>query len=398
MSAKQLARIGAFFLALAGAGPVAFAATAEAPLSESVLSGQVEGAPQLVLKRSVDGCEPRFLPDTAATAFRDSAGKVHLFATWQHNYAMVGPSLDTVKMNCALLYKGAKSPDPAAFDDNAWLTSFYTEDGRTIYALAHDEYHGYEHPGKCAESAKNRCWYNAITATQSRDGGASFEHPDPARSLVATIPYRYGDLRMPAGMFEPTNIVRMGEYYYVMASLLAPEKGRSGVCLMRTDHLADAASWRGWDGKDFTVKFVNPYAAAAAEPARLCQALAPEVLKWHVTALVHHAKKDVFVAVMQATTTFPKNAVSQDGVYIATSPDLVHWSRISLLMPAASKFTYACGGAEPVAHPALLDPTAPDRNFTEIGDRPYLYYTLDHPVTCRISTNADLFRVQVTLH
>ena len=39
---------------------------------------------------------------------------------------------------------------------------------------------------------------------------------------------------------------------------------QAGVCLMRTDRLDDPASWRGWDGRDFTVKFTDPYRAPAS--------------------------------------------------------------------------------------------------------------------------------------
>src|SRR5262249_16732943 len=148
--------------------------------------------------------------------FRDANDKIHLVASWRRNYALTGTSFDDLRLECSLIYKGRNLSDPSSFDDNAWLTSFYTSDGKTVFALLHNEYHGTEHPGACSASALKDCWINVITSTVSHDGGSHFEHPNPADQLIASLPYRYGTIPMPAGFFAPSNIVKLGSYYYVM--------------------------------------------------------------------------------------------------------------------------------------------------------------------------------------
>ena len=60
-----------------------------------------------------------------------------------------------------------------------WVHAPFTLDGAKVYALIHDEYHGWEHTGMCSSQGRppNRpkaltipvagfnpgCWYNAIT-------------------------------------------------------------------------------------------------------------------------------------------------------------------------------------------------------------------------------------------
>jgi hypothetical protein len=94
-----------------------------------------------------------------------------------------------------VIYRSPHDPDPAHFHDEDWLTSFYTEDGRRIAALAHSEYHGFEHPGMCADlqnpNRTDDCAWTTITFGESRDGGYSFNEPVPPANLVASFPYAY---------------------------------------------------------------------------------------------------------------------------------------------------------------------------------------------------------------
>ena len=104
------------------------------------------------------------------------------------------------------------------------------------------------------------CWYNTITYAVSTDGGRSFKAPAGPERFVAGVPYRYDPTRgQRSGLFNPSNIVRRGDYFYTMMTSAPQGEQRAGVCLMRTDRLDDPASWRGWDGRDFTVQFANPY-------------------------------------------------------------------------------------------------------------------------------------------
>ena len=82
------------------------------------------------------------VPDAPARAFRDADGKVQLIATHFINRRMVGDTLNSVKQDCNIIMDSHKNPDPSQFNDREWITSVYTLDGKTIYALVHNEYQG----------------------------------------------------------------------------------------------------------------------------------------------------------------------------------------------------------------------------------------------------------------
>ena len=356
------------------------------------------GRPEAVFVRAATACAPTFFPDTAAKGFRDWTGKIHLLATWQQNYALEGMDFNSLHLNCQLLYQGKHLPNPAAFDDHGWLTSFYTDDGRTVFALIHDEYHGAEHPGACAFRDNKHCWYNAITSTKSLDGGKTFNHPPPSDNLVATLPYRFGTVPMPAGYFEPSNILKVGHFYYV--AVRAEHRGLqlAGTCILRTSDLSDPKSWRAWGGRDYTVEFINPYHGAAIMPAEhICSAVSRSRLAWPVSSIVHSSAKSMFIAVMQATSLYPAGLVKTDGIYLSYSKDLLDWSVPKLLMSARSVFRFDCHTDEPIMHPSLLDTSSTDRNFIEIGEHPYLFYSIIHLKDCRLSKDVDLMRQQITI-
>src|ERR1700730_5297470 len=107
----------------------------------------VDGPPVAAFDTRRDSCELTDIPDDAARAFRDYKGTVHLIASHSVTRAGLGPTLETAKHNCQIVYKSRHDPNPANFDDYTWLTQFYSIDGKQIVALAHMEYHGWEHPG-----------------------------------------------------------------------------------------------------------------------------------------------------------------------------------------------------------------------------------------------------------
>jgi hypothetical protein len=316
-------------------------------------------------------------------------------SAWQTNYGFTGKTFDDLRLDCSLLYKGEGSGDPKDFDDKAWLTSFYTTDGEKVFALIHDEFHGREHPGVCHENEQRRCWFNVITSTVSLDGGKHFEHVSPPKNVVAVLPYRYGAVLMPAGYFAPSNIVKMGAFFYVLVRAEARGGQRSGSCLLRTQTLFDSQSWRAWNGSEFAVKFIDPFRLEVNHPEEhLCTPVTPRALIWPVSSLVFHKKTGMFVAIMQANIKVPRGGNYEDGVYYATSPDLINWSSPRLLMPALSVFTYKCGG-DPIMHPSLIDPASSDRNFTDFADEPFLFYSFIHLNGCRLSHNIDIMRIRL---
>ena len=208
------------------------------------------GAQQTVFSHARDACRPEDIPDAPARAFRDSTGLVHLFTTHYFNYAFLGPSLNSMKRDCRIVYHGAGEDDPSQFNDRAWLASFWTDDGHTVQALVHNEFQGNLRPTLCPSLVYFNCWYNAVTAAMSYDGGYHFVRP--TNPIVAAPSEKFaGNFGHPVGYFAPTNIVEYGGYYYTMVWAGQLGRQRPGVCLLRTQDPAHAETWRAWDGAQF---------------------------------------------------------------------------------------------------------------------------------------------------
>src|SRR5580698_96293 len=143
-----------------------------APKTPTV-TGVLDGSRTAVFQTPQDSCNPNDIPDAMARAFRDYTGTVHLVAASSELFQSVGPSLASVQHSCEIAHYSA--PDPADFNDQTWIDSFYTFDGKTIAGLTHTEYHGWAHPGEC--TLKNRyggCEYDSDTYHESKDGGYHF--------------------------------------------------------------------------------------------------------------------------------------------------------------------------------------------------------------------------------
>ena len=108
---------------------------------------------------SKESCEQIDIPDAAVRAFRDYKGTVHLIASRYVTRAGLRPSWEATKHNCQVVYKSPHDGNIADFDDATWLNAFYSIDGKRIVALGHMEYHGWEHPGMCAQNPDTAtCW------------------------------------------------------------------------------------------------------------------------------------------------------------------------------------------------------------------------------------------------
>jgi hypothetical protein len=229
------------------------------PFPDPVL--QVMGEAELVYDWSSQRCSSGTIPDLPVRAFRDARGQVQLILSHTEPVRMVGPDLDQLQMDCKVIHGSSHDPDPASFSDNEWIASTYTQDGETVYALVHDEYHGQEHPGQCPSGEYFNCWYNAVTLFISTDGGASYRPAaEPPGHLVASWPLEYIPDGGIYGMFSPSNIIQgLDGAYYTFLKTQSFSDRRQSVCLMRTADLSDPSAWRFWDGSGFVGRFVDPY-------------------------------------------------------------------------------------------------------------------------------------------
>ncbi|NYF90469.1 hypothetical protein RBB79_12770 [Tunturiibacter empetritectus] len=352
-----------------------------------------------------ESCEQIDIPDAAARAFRDYKGTVHLIASHYVTRAGLGPTLETAKHNCQVVYKSPHDGNIANFDDATWLNAFYSVDGKRIVALGHTEYHGWEHPGMCAtKNDSPSCWYNVDTFNLSTDGGYHFARPNPPGNYFISLPYKYQPNQGPEGYSVDSNIVKVGQWYYdeVYAWGWPPNcgggKGQKpclvpdGACAIRTANILDPSSWRGWDGKDFTVQFVDPYRGTVANPkAHVC---APVPYLDYATGINYYPASHLFVA-----TLWNQGSASSwgpEGVYFTTSPDFIHWSKPKLAMTQNQMLKSEPEGNWSYMYFSLIDPKSTDSNYMTITDNPYLYYVRmdgNHPPYQRV-----LFRQRIKLN
>jgi hypothetical protein len=355
------------------------------------------GTPELVFDPGLDGCSPNDLPDAGARAFRDADGLIHLVAAHYDNRQMTGPSFGALTHRCELILRSREDPDPAAYSDRSWLTAFFTEDGRTVHGLIHNEYQGNTHPSTlCPSRQYLPCWENSILTSMSIDGGNHFSLPVPPRDLIATAPTRYiGEVaKHPIGYFQPSNIVFWHGYYYVLIGTQNFGSQQRGTCLFRTGDLRVPRNWRAWDGHGFSAAFADPYRERVPDPPPACvplpmdQGFLPLVM-----TLVQDTVSEIFIASVlvygQPGTPYPES-----GTYYATSRDLISWSGLSLLHAAPLPWTHQCETEVAESYPSFLDHGAKDRNFATISAVPhaFVYYTRFTFEGCGAATTRTLMR------
>jgi hypothetical protein len=364
-------------------------AAAQQPSGISQVRGTLTGPRFAVFDTSKDACELIDIPDAPARAFVDSQGMVHLVSSHYVMRASIGPTLETVKHNCEVAYRSHHDPNPAHWDDNTWLDSFFSIDGTNVVALGHMEYHGWEHPGECYEQGNYSaaCWYNGDTFHLSHDGGYHFGSFKPPANYILSVPYRYIVNSGPEGYSIDTNIVKAGGWYYAVVTGWGWPANcffeysdclvYGGAAPIRTSDITDPTSWRGWNGQDFSVTFDDPYLGPIASPFEHIFFPVPTIA--YVNAINFHPASNLFVA-----TLFDpfNNYYGPPGIYLSTSPDLINWSQPTLLVTIADLLAKEPPGIWTYGYASLLDPDSTDPNFSTIGDIPYLYYVRSDANDC----------------
>lgn len=352
-----------------------------------------------------DSCELTDIPDAPARAFRDFKGTVHLIASHSVTRAGLGPSLETAKHNCQVVYNSTHDGNVADFNDYTWLTAFYSVDGKRIVGLGHMEYHGWEHPGMCKQKADTAaCWYNVDTFNLSTDGGYHFARPKPPANYLVGLPAKYQPNQGPEGYSVDTGIVKVGPWFYASVYSWAwppncgPDKGQrpclvpDATCPIRTANILDPSSWRGWDGKDYTVTFRDPYRAPVANPSE--HVCVPVPYLDYAGGISYHSASHLFIA-----TLWNQGSASSwgpNGVYFTTSADFIHWSKPRLALTLNQMLRREPEGNWSYGYFSLIDPKSADSSFMTITDSPYLYYIRmdgNHPPYQRV-----LFRQKIKLH
>jgi hypothetical protein len=357
----------------------------------------IAGSPQVVFDWSREACDAAESPDLPARAFRDHRGRVQLLLSHFQNYRLIGSSLGRLRPDCDPILRSAQDPRPAAFADLEWIASVFTRDGRTIWALVHDEYQGHRHPGRCPGGSYHRCWYNAVTLARSRDGGRSYGAAGrPPRNLVAAPPFRYRPGIGPRGAFGPSNVVIGPDRAHYFLLRVRDLVGRRGVCLMRSSRPTSGSAWRAWDGEGFGARLGTPY-RTAAQRRMPCALIEPGDIAEMTESLTYNLALRRYLLVGLAPPGPLSVGPKRRGIYYSTSADLIRWTPRKLIVPAATKANYRCGGPAPRAYPSVIDPGSRSPTFETSGATPFLYYTQFNYRSCRQTQDRDLMRIRLSI-
>lgn len=360
------------------------------------------GEVQTVFSWASDKCSPDQIPDSPVRAFRTADDKVRLMAAHYTNQFLIGDSLDSVRPSCPSTFSGAMNPNPELFNARIWLQTFYSEDGRTIYSLGSADYHGIWF-GRCSGTNKDnpKCWRSAIVLAKSSDGGQTFSTAPPPDHIIAAPPVRFvaDEPGRSPGFFTTSNIVKQPDgQYYTLVYTFGYAGQKAGNCLMRTNDLSNARSWRAWSGTAFDVELPRPSEGSELKSDRpSCIPIGG--LPAPVRSLLWHESSRQYVAVFSVPQRFRRGTVDaiQLEFQFATSVDLLSWSPSKVIM--TDNFTRHC--RKPIAHvayPSIIDPSSKDRNFGTVGNRAYLYFTRYNSANeCKITLDRDLVRVPITV-
>jgi hypothetical protein len=365
------------------------------------------GPEETVFQYTLNPCMEGDYPDAPARAVRLSDGSLALSAAHDQFWFMsFGADFYSLKRNCTPAWVSIDNWTASTFTNRQWIFSLYN-DGSTIHALVHNEYHDpvaqFCLPGYSGD--QNPCEYNSISYASSTDGGHTFTMLPSPQAVIAPPPIQWVPPSMAGeaefdnlyyGYFEPTNIVHntADGYYYarVIAFTPPPATPAGGNCVMRTQTLSDPTSWRAWDGSSFSLQMTNPYTGPSA--ANCVQN--PTVQPYE--SLTFNTYLNKFM-VAGGSNEWSGSNPTQCGIYLSLSSDLVNWSAEQLIEPAYIPAPTGCqkpgsnGLAGSIAYGSIIDHADPSLSFETPGRTPYLYYT-------RFNDNAenrDLVRVPLLI-
>jgi len=358
------------------------------------------GPDEIVYQYLRDACMEGDVPDGPARSTRLSDGSILLIAgDAPFNFADAGADFWSLQRRCSPLLVSPDNPTASSFANLQWIDSIYN-DGTTIHALVHNEFHDPVAPTcKPGDSTDgNPCQYTSITYAISTDGGQSFSMAGAPQNVVSAPPVQWtpppqGTSPYYYGYQEPTNIVHDADGYYYARFGEFPPPGQpyyGGNCVMRTQTLSDPTSWRAWDGTAFELQMTDPYTAT---PASLC---APTTTTVPWESLTHNTYLGMYMLV-GLDSDYSGGTPINCGFHFSLSSDLVNWSTQQFIAAAYVPAPNACeapaagGVAGSFAYASIIDPDDSSTNFESPGRTAYIYYTRFNDNT----ENRDLVRVPV---
>jgi len=361
-SRLSLGRFFALAVCILGAVP---AIAQVRPPALPALRVSIAAAPEVVFD-SRNGCDREDIPDIALRVFRRADGQRVGFGSHYTTRTFMIDADGSFRRDCALVLTSAKNPDPGRYDDRTWIAATWTDDGKTVIALGHNEFQGNQHWGTCAYREYLQCWYNSIVLLKSVDAGRTFARI-PGAMPIANADFTHAERQgEPRGFFEPSNIIKKGGFFYTLIFTAGAGEQKRGTCLFRTKRLEVDSAWEYWTRSGFAPSARDPYRQKmpTTDP---CQPL--RNLRGPAWSIVRHRGTGLYLASVGV-----QNPNMQTGVIeISVSKDLLHWSAPVAVLNVPIIWSQIRSDQRRYSYAALLDLTSADRNFGDVGDRPQLY-------------------------
>jgi hypothetical protein len=321
-----------------------------------------------------NGAAAADVPDAPPRAFRQASGDIMLIAAHHNNIPWYTSDLTKFRRkNCSSILPSDENPSPAKFADQAWIVGFYTQNGKDVFALVHNEYHGAAHIPSCKQRlAKGQDYWAAICLQismlgyVSHDQGNSFKPLQVDAPVLASTNDKIGPdnytTAIRFGLHDPSNIVKNpndGFYYFVSGVDPSPRQ-QGGLCAFRSkDPLTQP--WLAWDGAGFNTAMGSPY----EKKGKSCAT----VKKWgtYIPAISYNTVLKKFLAIGRSDTHH---------LVALTSPDLVNWSpEINLRDSVQLNWWKPLSrDPDPDSYWTIIDPLSKSPFFDTSGSNPYVYY------------------------
>lgn len=344
----------------------------------------VDGSEQVVVPTSAftcgdiysnaEGADAADIPDAPPRFVRLKNNKIMMLAAHHNNIPwFTSDGVEFARQSCHSVLKSGLNPNPAAFNNHNWILGFYTKDGRDIFSLVHNEYHGAAYIPACKKRLRKGqapwdaiCLQISMTGFRSKDGGRNF-YPSPVDAPVLATTNDKIDLNNASvitriGIHDPSNIVRnpVDKHFYFVSLVDPSQTQKRGLCLFRSkDPLTEP--WYAWDGAAFKSKMGSPYAGEGSP----CTPVRP----WgtYIPAVTWNTKLKKFLAIGRSDSR---------QLVALTSPDLIHWDREIPLRPSVQQNWWKplSGDPDPDSYYSLFDATSKSRFFDTTGSSPYLYF------------------------
>lgn len=309
--------------------------------------------------------------DNTTRAFINNQGQIIFTGTDDQNRYAIGDNLSDFHHQCNSALTSHYNGDPTLFDDGEYLMAPYTLDGTTVYGLLHTEYHGWTHNSCDCPPGNNTCLINcyqySINLAISTNGGKTFTHsPPPSQNIVhSAIPYSPAitPSHKNYGFSSVSDILKKDGYYYALLTAYTQQSPLDyGVCLMRTQNLANPNSWKFWDGSGYSI---SAGAQGGSQPR--CKNVNGSVSS--ITSSMSFLYNDYLKKYLSIGNDWGGNNPTTPQAFFSLSSNLTDWTGPYLFSNTNQTNYYAYG--------TLLQPGDPTRNFELSGRSPWFYY-----VTC----------------